>query len=201
MIAFEHALAAEDRTFDVKAWADSLDSANKSAVLSDAAERAAGLCGRHSDWDTIAGNLMRELNRLNAYDTFADFVIGTDHMSDLMKSIVGEHGDEIQGVIDEFEGQFSYMAWKTLNRSYLFPKSTPEYMFMRVALGLHGTDLAAAFESYRGMIHGIFTHATPTLFASGTKHPQLASCFLIQCAADSIDGIFKTITDLSLIHI
>ena len=44
------------------------------------------------------------------------------------------------------------------------------------------------------MSQGYFTHATPTLFNAGTKHNQCSSCFLLG-TEDSIEGIFKTITD------
>lgn len=38
-----------------------------------------------------------------------------------------------------------------------------------------------------------FTHASPTLFNSGTCRPQLSSCFLLTMTEDSIDGIFETL--------
>ena len=44
-----------------------------------------------------------------------------------------------------------------------------------------------------------FTHATPTLFNSGTPRPQLSSCFLISMESDSIDGIYNTLKDCALI--
>ena len=54
-----------------------------------------------------------------------------------------------------------------------------QYLFMRVSLGLHGEDLDEAFETYNLMSQKYFTHATPTLFNSGTPNPQLLSCFLL----------------------
>lgn len=59
-------------------------------------------------------------------------------------------------------------------------------------------DLARAFETYDLMSTKAYTHATPTLFNSGTPRPQLSSCFLAQ-VGDSIDEIFKTLADCARI--
>jgi len=101
----------------------------------------------------------------------------------------------------------------------------PQYLLMRVALGIHcgrridddtdgslGTDalpaqtqeqedadLEAAFETYDMMSQGYFAHASPTLFHSGTTHPQLSSCFLVQMEEDSINGIYKTLKTCAII--
>ena len=49
------------------------------------------------------------------------------------------------------------------------------------------------------MSRGLFTHASPMLFYSGTKHPQLSSCFLVQMSDDSIEGIYDTLKRCALI--
>ena len=49
------------------------------------------------------------------------------------------------------------------------------------------------------MSQGYFTHATPTLFNSGTRRPQLSSCFLVSMHDDSIQGIYKTLSDVAQI--
>ena len=73
-----------------------------------------------------------------------------------------------------------------------------QYMFLRVSLGLHLDDIRSAIESYHMMSQKYFIHATPTLFHSGTMRPQLLSCYLLGME-DSVEGIFKNITDCSLI--
>src|SRR5690606_33442817 len=75
----------------------------------------------------------------------------------------------------------------------------PQYMLMRVALGIHGTDLAAAFETYDLLSRKMFTHASPTLFNAGTPRPQLSSCFLIAMKDDSIEGIYDTLKTCALV--
>ena len=66
-------------------------------------------------------------------------------------------------------------------------------MIMRVAVGIHKEDLDAAIETYNYMSEGWFTHATPTLFNSGTPKPQMSSCFLLATKEDSIPGIYDTL--------
>ncbi len=66
-------------------------------------------------------------------------------------------------------------------------------MLMRVAVGIHKDDLDAVVETYNGLSEGWFTHATPTLFNSGTPKPQMSSCFLLTTQEDSISGIYDTL--------
>ena len=75
----------------------------------------------------------------------------------------------------------------------------PQHMIMRVALGIHGTDVKAALETYDLMSRQYFIHATPTLYNAGTPNPQLSSCFLLTMKDDSIDGIFNTLKDCAVI--
>ena len=104
----------------------------------------------------------------------------------------------------ERDFDFGYFGIKTLEKSYLQRlegklTETPQYMFMRVSIGIHGTDVPAVLETYDKMSQGYFIHATPTLFNSGTPRPQMSSCFLIANKADSIDGIYGTLTECAQI--
>ena len=91
--------------------------------------------------------------------------------------------------------EFGYFGLKTLQRSYLNVGETPQYMFMRVAVGIHGDDTRRVIETYNHMSQKYFTHATPTLFNAGSKNPQMSSCFLLTMSGDgdSIDGIYDTL--------
>lgn len=104
---------------------------------------------------------------------------------------------------------FDYFGYKTLERSYLLKVFSderkdfkiierPQYMWMRVSLGIHGDDIEKVLETYNLLSNFYFTHASPTLFNSGTNHPQLSSCFLIQ-TEDSMKGIYKCISDCAII--
>ena len=113
-----------------------------------------------------------------------------------------------QQVKDEIKGDrdfdFGYFGLKTLEKGYLQRVEgklieTPQYMFMRVSIGIHGKDIPAVLDTYDKMSQGLFIHATPTLFNAGTPRPQMSSCFLIANKADSIDGIYGTLTECAQI--
>jgi ribonucleoside-diphosphate reductase alpha subunit len=99
---------------------------------------------------------------------------------------------------------FGYFGLKTLEKSYLQRVDgklieTPQYMYMRVAIGIHGKDIPSVIETYDKMSQGLFIHATPTLFNAGTPRPQMSSCFLIANKEDSINGIYGTLTECAQI--
>jgi ribonucleoside-diphosphate reductase alpha chain len=100
---------------------------------------------------------------------------------------------------------FDYFGYKTLERGYLLTRrdsrtwERPQHMWMRVAIQLHGSDLARVKETYDALSQGYFIHATPTLFNSGTNHAQLSSCFLVHMQDDSIKGIYDTLGECAQI--
>lgn len=111
---------------------------------------------------------------------------------------------EIESKIDySRDFLFDYFGFKTMEKGYLkkLPNTAverPQHMWMRVALGIHGANLDAAFETYDALSLKQITHATPTLFHSGTASSQFLSCFLLGME-DSIDGIYKCISDCARI--
>ena len=121
-------------------------------------------------------------------------------------TLVKENAELIESHI-HYERDFllDYFGLKTLERAYLLRDTNrriverPQHLWMRVALGLWGADLKRAFETYDLMSQKFYTHATPTLFNSGTKRPQLSSCFLLAMKDDSIRGIYDTLQDCALI--
>lgn len=115
----------------------------------------------------------------------------------VMKTI-RENKDIVNSAIDTFRDyNLDYFGLKTLEKSYLIKAKgimeTPQYLFMRVSLGLYKTNLTEAFKSYYFLSQKMFTHASPTLFNSGTIREQNSSCFLLG-TEDSIEGIMKTYT-------
>ena len=115
--------------------------------------------------------------------------------------IAGQVKDDIK---TERDFEFGYFGLKTLEKSYLQRMDgkimeTPQYMFMRVSIGIHGKDIPAVLETYDKMSSGKFIHATPTLFNAGTPRPQMSSCFLIANKEDSINGIYGTLTECAQI--
>jgi ribonucleoside-diphosphate reductase alpha chain len=100
---------------------------------------------------------------------------------------------------------FDYFGYKTLEKGYLLRRrdgrvwERPQHLWMRVAIQLHGTSFAKVKETYDALSLGYFIHATPTLFNSGTPHPQLSSCFLVHMQEDSIKGIYDTLAEFAQI--
>jgi ribonucleoside-diphosphate reductase alpha chain len=100
---------------------------------------------------------------------------------------------------------FDYFGFKTLENGYLLRRrdgrswESPQHMWMRVAIQLHGVNREKVKETYDALSQGFFIHATPTLFNSGTNHPQLSSCFLVHMEEDSIKGIYDTLAECAQI--
>ena len=120
-------------------------------------------------------------------------------LSDEVYKIIKKNADLLDStLIYNRDFNYDYFGFKTLERSYLLKLNgeiaeRPQHMLMRVSIGIHMDDLDAAMETYELMSKKYFTHATPTLFNSGTPKPQMSSCFLLQMQDDSIDGIYDTL--------
>lgn len=114
-------------------------------------------------------------------------------------NIIQEHKETLDSsIIYDRDFRYDYFGFKTLTRSYLMKLNgkiaeRPQQMLMRVSLGIHKSDIAGAIKTYHLMSEGWFTHATPTLFNSGTPKPQMSSCFLLTMKEDSIEGIYETL--------
>ena len=107
-------------------------------------------------------------------------------------------------IVPKRDFDFGYFGLKTLEKSYLqrldgILMETPQYMYMRVSIGIHGDDIPSVLDTYDKMSQGLFIHATPTLFNAGTPRPQMSSCFLIANKEDSINGIYGTLTECAQI--
>lgn len=175
-----------------------------------AAETAAYKSTQHPDFGLLAARIAVSNLHKETKDQFSDVVeelykYKNPLVSKELYTVVMANKDVInQTIIKERDYLFSYFGFKTLERSYLMKidgrtVERPGYMFMRVALGIHGNDLESAIETYDLMSQKYFTHATPTLFNAGTKHNALASCYLIDMEADSVEGLYNTLKTCALI--
>lgn len=186
-----------------------------------AAESAASLGTQHPDYARLAARILVTQNHKVTPDKFSESIEllhegGKGFIDGRIAELVRRRADEVDARVDcDRDLEMSYFGFKTLERSYLLKTEEgerverPQYLMMRVALGIHCANpnsaksedecLEAAFETYDLMSRGYFTHASPTLFHSGTKHPQLSSCFLIQMSEDSINGIYDTLKRCAVI--
>ena len=120
-------------------------------------------------------------------------------ISDEVYAVIQENSDLLDSsIIYDRDFRYDFFGFKTLERSYLLRTKgevaeRPQQMIMRVAVGIHKNDMDAVLETYNYMSEGWFTHATPTLFNSGTPKPQMSSCFLLTMKEDSISGIYDTL--------
>jgi len=182
-----------------------------------AAETAAGLTSRHPDYAQLASRIAVSNLHKNTIKSFSKTVEALfnyiDPKTNLRAQLIADDVYEIvqknahlldSSIIYDRDFGYDYFGFKTLERSYLLKMygqvaERPQHMLMRVAVGIHKEDIAAAIETYNLMSERWFTHATPTLFNAGTPKPQMSSCFLLQVKEDSIDGIYDTLKNCAKI--
>ncbi len=180
------------------------------------ADQCASMSSIHYDYGTMAAHIVVSNHHKNTSANMVDVIRQLYHfedkhgnnsplVSEQLYNTVINNADIINYQLDfDRDYLFDYFGFKTLEKTYLMRVNgkvveRPQHMWMRVSLGIHGDDLQAAFETYHLMSQKYFTHATPTLFNSGTPRPQMSSCFLIGMENDSIDGIYSTLKDCALI--
>ena len=176
-----------------------------------AAEIAATMTTAHPDYARLAARISVSNLHKNTKKTFSEV------MTDLYTYINPRTGKKAPLIADDVydivmknkeildstiiynrDFGYDYFGFKTLERSYLLKingeiAERPQHMLMRVSVGIHLDDIESAIETYELMSKKYFTHATPTLFNSGTPKPQMSSCFLLTMKEDSIDGIYDTL--------
>jgi len=176
-----------------------------------AAETCAMMQARyHPNYGKLASHIVIDNHHKTTPATLLECVEKLYHgktqiISDEYHDIVCKNADKYQDMICyDCDFVFDYFGFKTLERGYLLKVDgvtveRPQHMWMRVAIQLHRDNFMKVKETYDALSQGYFIHATPTLFNSGTQTPQLSSCFLIQMADDSIQGIYKTLGDCAQI--
>lgn len=181
-----------------------------------AAEQCASLSIQHPDYNTLASRIIISNHHKNTDSSFFSAMDKLYKFTD----IHGKHSpliskdlyDNVRNNKDTFNAMIvherdyliDYFGFKTLERAYLMKISNeiierPQYLWLRVAIGIHGDDIAKVKTSYDLMSQKYFTHATPTLFNAGTPNPQLSSCYLLALEDDSIAGIYNTLSDCAQI--
>lgn len=176
-----------------------------------AAEVAAAKTTEHPDYALLASriavsNLHKETKKTFS-DVMTDLYEYIDPKTGQSAALLSEEVYQIvvnnrealdSSIIYDRDFRYDYFGFKTLTRSYLMKlegkiAERPQHMLMRVSLGIHKEDIKSAIATYNLMSEGWFTHATPTLFNSGTPKPQMSSCFLLTMKEDSIPGIYDTL--------
>ncbi len=182
-----------------------------------AAETAASLASHHPDYSRLAARICVDDLHRSTKSLFTDVITDLrDYIdpeskkhapliSEEVFDIIMANADKLNNHIDyDRDYNYDYFGFKTLERSYLLKlhgevAERPQHMLMRVSVGIHHGNIEKALETYDLMSQGYFTHATPTLFNSGTPTPQMSSCFLLTMQDDSLVGIYDTLKQCALI--
>ncbi len=192
------------------------DNINTSKIDELTAEQCASLCTKHLDYGELASRIIISNNHKNTLPSFyksmkilyeAKDIHGTQ--TPLLHKdtwrVIQDNKKELDEMID-YERDFliDYFGFKTLERAYLMRVDKKvieriQHMWLRVSVGIHGDNMKAVKETYDLMSQKYFTHATPTLYNSGTPRPQLSSCYLLGMESDSIDGIYNTLKECATI--
>ncbi|MEJ6981918.1 ribonucleoside-diphosphate reductase subunit alpha [Pedobacter sp. P351] len=176
-----------------------------------AAETAASLTTKHPDYALLASRIAVSNLHKNTTKSFSETMRKLHQYIDpKIEKAASLIADDVMEIIDENsiildstiiydrDFGFDYFGFKTLEKSYLLKldgeiAERPQHMFMRVAVGIHKSDIDSVIKTYNLISERWFTHATPTLFNAGTPKPQMSSCFLLTMKDDSIDGIYDTL--------
>lgn len=176
-----------------------------------AAETAATMTTAHPDYAKLAARIAVSNLHKNTKKSFSETMDDLYNyvnprtgkksplLSDEVYKIIQENAAKLDStIIYNRDFNYDYFGFKTLERSYLLKLNgqiveRPQHMLMRVSIGIHKNDIDEAIATYELMSKKYFTHATPTLFNSGTPKPQMSSCFLLQMQDDSIEGIYDTL--------
>ena len=176
-----------------------------------AAEIAATMTTTHPDYAKLAARIsvsnLHKNTKKSFSETMEDLYTYVNPrtgkkaplLSEEVYNIIKKNGDKLDSsIIYNRDFGYDFFGFKTLERSYLLKLNgqiveRPQHMLMRVSIGIHLNDIESALETYELMSKRYFTHATPTLFNSGTPKPQMSSCFLLAMKDDSIDGIYDTL--------
>ncbi|QOR60181.1 hypothetical protein [Bathycoccus sp. RCC716 virus 1] len=168
------------------------------------AEICIGMITSDPDYEILATRITASNIQKRAANNF-HIAMRKLHKAGIVTHEVLEVSSKVKDEIKpERDFDFGYFGLKTLEKGYLQKIDgeiieTPQYLYMRVAVGIHGHDIDRVLETYEALSTGMFIHATPTLFNAGTPRPQMSSCFLIANKEDSIDGIYDTVKECARI--
>ncbi|WP_330287879.1 ribonucleoside-diphosphate reductase subunit alpha [Streptomyces sp. NBC_00576] len=180
-----------------------------------ATEASAGLISEDPAYSRLAARLLTVTIAAEAASqgvtSFSESV-AVGHREGLIADRTAEfvrlHTDRLNALIDlEGDDRFGYFGLRTLHSRYLLRHpitrrviETPQHFMLRVASGLaddtvldsktgvHALDEVAAL--YRLMSRLDYLPSSPTLFNSGTRHPQMSSCYLLDSPVDELDSIY-----------
>ncbi|GED84828.1 ribonucleoside-diphosphate reductase subunit alpha [Streptomyces sp. 6-11-2] len=175
-----------------------------------ATEAAAGLISEDPAYSRLAARLLTLAIRAEAASqdvvSFTDSV-AVGHREGLLADRTAEfarrYADRLDALIDPgADDRFGYFGLRTLHSRYLLRHpitrkviETPQHFLLRVAAGLAQDDTARSADEVEAL-YGLMSRldylpSSPTLFNSGTRHPQMSSCYLLDSPRDELDSIYE----------
>ncbi|MDF3289469.1 ribonucleoside-diphosphate reductase subunit alpha [Streptomyces silvisoli] len=175
-----------------------------------ATEAAAGLISEDPQYSRLAARLLaRAITEEAAGQGVTTFTesIAVGHREGLIADGTAEfvraHGARLDALIDaEGDDRFGYFGLRTLHSRYLLRHpitrqviETPQHFMLRVACGLaedRSQEALADVAALYGLMSRLdYLPSSPTLFNSGTRHPQMSSCYLLDSPLDELDSIYQ----------
>ncbi|MEU3887239.1 ribonucleoside-diphosphate reductase subunit alpha [Streptomyces sp. NPDC029041] len=174
-----------------------------------ATEAAAGLISEDPAYSRLAARLLtigiREEAASQGVTSFTESV-AVGHREGLIADRTAEfvrvHAARLDALIDRAaDDRFGYFGLRTLHSRYLLRHphtrkvvETPQHFMLRVASGLAEDDTTRALDEVAAL-YGLMSRldylpSSPTLFNSGTRHPQMSSCYLLDSPKDELDSIY-----------
>ena len=172
-----------------KTFYEMYDGISTSKIDDISADISANMMTVDPNYEVLASRILVSNMHKTYPKTFSESMKNISTVRDSIKEVAYRYNHMIE---KERDYLFGYFGLKTMQKVYLSEGETPQYMFLRVALGIHGDDYAAVKETYDLLSNKKFTHATPTMINAGMNMPQMSSCFLTQ-VEDSIQGIYENI--------
>ncbi|MCX5228563.1 ribonucleoside-diphosphate reductase subunit alpha [Streptomyces sp. NPDC006553] len=174
-----------------------------------ATESAAGLIAEDPAYSRLAARLLTitiadEAAGQGSFSFSASVAVGHREglIADRTAEFVALHADRLDATVDAAaDDRFGYFGLRTLYSRYLLRHpitrkviETPQHFMLRVACGLAEDDSVRALDEvaalYRLMSRLDYLPSSPTLFNSGTRHPQMSSCYLLDSPQDELDSIY-----------
>ncbi|MEV7982306.1 ribonucleoside-diphosphate reductase subunit alpha [Streptomyces sp. NPDC086519] len=174
-----------------------------------ATEAAAGLISEDPAYSRLAARLLTVSIRAEAASQGVTSFTGSvavGHreglIADRTADFVRLHARRLDTLVDPAaDDRFGYFGLRTLHSRYLLRHpitrkviETPQHFMLRVAAGLAEDDSARSVDEVAAL-YGLMSRldylpSSPTLFNSGTRHPQMSSCYLLDSPKDELDSIY-----------
>ncbi|MGV9938288.1 ribonucleoside-diphosphate reductase subunit alpha [Streptomyces sp. NPDC003401] len=174
-----------------------------------ATEAAAGLISEDPAYSRLAARLLTIGIRAEAASQGVTSFTGSvavGHreglIADRTAAFVRLHAARLDALVDtDADDRFGYFGLRTLHSRYLLRHpltrkvvETPQHFLLRVACGLAEDDTARSVDEVAAL-HGLMSRldylpSSPTLFNSGTRHPQMSSCYLLDSPLDELDSLY-----------